>query len=179
MGIAIPGDFGGITEEITAGENAFEENGSVYSCAVGVPLIDKAKRTLSVKSFKQLKPLARGDIAIAFVREVFDQVAQVEILKVEGDGKTVLGSPVAFLRISEVQRSYVENLRDHLRVGDYIRAKVIDVTDLGVNISIALPEFGVVKAVCTRCRGDMEKTGATFTCLECGSREQRKAAQVE
>ncbi len=176
MKLAVPGEFGGIVEEIAPGENTFEENGAVYSYVVGVPVVDKAKRALGVKAVKQVKPLRKGDVVTAVVSELYDKIAQVEILSIEGDARTALGSTFAYIRISELQSGYVEQLRDHIKIGDVLRAKVIEVTDLGTYLSIAYPEYGVVSALCSRCRGDTKRTGSTFTCIDCGSVEMRKTA---
>ncbi|MFH1247246.1 MAG: exosome complex RNA-binding protein Csl4 [Candidatus Micrarchaeota archaeon] len=179
--ITVPGEFAGITEEIAPGENTFEDNGSVYASGIGVPVIDKAKRSLSVKQLKNVKPLLRGDIVVALVAEIYDSAAQLHIMYVENADKTRTAIPdkVAFMRISEIQSGYVEQLRDHVRIGDVIRAKVIEVNDLGTNLSILNPDLGVIKAICTRCRGEMQQTGSTFTCNDCGSKEQRKTAQFD
>lgn len=176
--LAVPGEFAGVTEEIAAGENTFEDNGAIYTATVGFPVVDKAKRTFNIKAPKTVKPLARGDVILGIVREIFDSVSQVEIIDVEGDKRTAISDKTAFLRVSEIDTSYVESIRDYIRIGDVIRAKVIEVTDLGTKITIAFPEYGVVQGRCTKCRGDMDQNGYNFTCTQCGSKEQRKAAQV-
>lgn len=177
--ITVPGEFAAITEEIAPGENTFEDNGSIYASGIGIPAIDAKKRTLSIRQFKNVRSLQRGDVVIAMVADLYDSAAQLHIISVEGKGRVAVPDKVAFMRISEIQKGYVEQLRDHIRIGDVLRAEVIDVTDLGTNLSISRPEFGVIEARCTRCRGDMQRTGPMFTCTQCKAKEQRKAAQVE
>ncbi len=183
--ITVPGEFAAITEEIAPGDNTFEDNGSIYASGIGVPVIDTKKRTLSVQQFKNVKPLARGDVVIAMVADIYESAAQTHIISVENNNaesnkeRTAIPDKVAFIRISEIQQGYVEQLRDHIRIGDVLRAEVIDVTDLGTNLSISSPEFGVIDARCSRCRGETTRAGSTFTCNDCGSKEQRKTPQVE
>ncbi len=178
MVITIPGEFAGISEEISPGFNTFEENGSIYSSVVGEPVVDKTKRVISIKRPCIVKPLRRGDIVIAFVSDIYDQIAQVRIASVESKHNIAVSSKVAFIRISEIDEGYVEQLRDHLKIGDYLRAKIIDVTDLGTYISIIEPELGVITAFCSSCRSEMQQNGSTFTCKECKTQEKRKAAQT-
>ncbi|MBI4406767.1 exosome complex RNA-binding protein Csl4 [Candidatus Micrarchaeota archaeon] len=174
--LTLPGEFAGIAEEIAPDKNTFEENGNIYSSVIGLPVINKAKRSVSVQAFNKVKPLSPGDIIVGFVSEIYDQIAQVRIISVEGRERTAVHNVVAFIRISEIIKSYVENFRDHLRTGDYLRAEVIEITDLGTYLSISKPELGVVKAFCSRCRGETEKKESVFLCRECGFRERRKAA---
>lgn len=178
-GVTVPGEFAGITEEIAPGNNTFEDNGSIYSSGVGVPVVDTKKRALSVQQFKNIKALSSGDVVIAMVAELYESAAQLHILSVEGKGRTAVPDKVAFMRISEIQQGYVEQMRDHIRIGDVLRAEVIEVTDLGTKLSISLPELGVIAAACTRCRGETTRTGSMFTCQQCGTKEQRKAAEIE
>ncbi len=178
MKLSIPGEFAAIVEEIAPGENTFEENGEIFASAIGLPVIDKEKRCLKINAFKPLRQLKRGDIVTAEVIELYDQIAQVQILEVEGTGRVALASKSAFIRISELQKGFVDFLRDHIRAGDYLRAKVIDVTDLGTYITIVFPEYGVIKALCSHCRSIMKQNGSTFTCPECASVEQRKTPMV-
>ncbi len=177
--LTLPGEFAGIAEEIAADKNTFEENGSIYSSVVGSPAINKAKRFVSVLAAKKVKPLSPGDVVIGIVSEIYDQIAQVRINRVEGKERTAVHSIVAFIRISEIMKSYVENFRDHLKTGDYIRAEVINITDLGTYLSILKPELGVVKAFCSHCRGETDKNGSVFVCRNCDFRERRKAALLE
>ncbi len=174
--LALPGEFAAIVEEIAPGENTFEENGEIYSATIGIPTINKEKRTLGIKSIKPLAALRRGDIIIGEIVELFESIAQVEISSVEGNKRTALANKHAFLRISELEKGFVEQLRDHIKTGDVLRAKVIEVNDLGTYLTIAFPEYGVIKACCSRCRNYMElqRDGYTFACKECGSKEQRK-----
>ncbi|MFH0713995.1 MAG: exosome complex RNA-binding protein Csl4 [Candidatus Micrarchaeota archaeon] len=174
MKLAVPGEFAGIVEEIAPGENTFEDNGAVYSTLIGVPVIDKARRTLGINPVKQVKPLEKGDIVIAVVSDLYDQIAQVKIIEVEGTSRTSLASKSVFIRISELQRGYVDFLRDHIRVGDVLKGKIIEVNDLGTYLTIAYPEYGVLSARCSHCRAEMNKNGSNFTCPECGSKETRK-----
>ncbi len=174
--MVLPGDFLATSEEFVGGEGTFEDNGVVYAALAGRAVEDKGRKTVSVASPKKVSLLRNGDLVYARVRDVYDQVAALEI---EAPAPSVAVPSVnAFIRISEVSRGFAEDFRRYLRIGDIIKARVIEIKELGIYVTIKENDLGVVKAFCSRCRRELERFGGVFACIQCGTREERKAAGV-
>ena len=52
-----------------------------------------------------------------------------------------------FLKVSELADAYVQSMRDMIKVGDYIKAKVLDPSPLGITLTIKERGLGVVKSI--------------------------------
>lgn len=167
--ITIPGHLLGAVEEFEPGAGAFEEDGQVYSGIVGKPELDKDHRMGVVGPFRTEK-LKRGDSVYAEVKDLYDQIALLEFQPLT---RKAAHSTYAFMRISEVAKGYTQRLSDALRIGDFVKAEVIDIKPLGIYLSMAAPHLGVVRAFCGLCRGEIR----AGTCTKCRSHERRKWIQ--
>ncbi|MFH0922439.1 MAG: exosome complex RNA-binding protein Csl4, partial [Candidatus Micrarchaeota archaeon] len=145
-----PGDFIATVEEREPGANTFEENGSIYACVAGENA--STQHAAAVKG-KAIRKLARGDEVVGLVQDLYDTVALIEFQPVEKLASA--SNTYAYMRISEIQRGYTESFRGFLHIGDVFKAKVVDVTPLGIYLTIAERGLGVVRAFCTRCRKQM------------------------
>src|SRR3989344_4870808 len=89
-----------------------------------------------------------------------------------------IGATYAYMRITELVRGggYVKNFRQHIKIGDILKARVIEVNPLGTYLSIADDSLGVLKARCSTCHIDLEQRGRILVCPECGGKESRKLA---
>lgn len=174
MSKILPGDLISSCEEFAAsGESVFEENGFVYANVLGELLIDSSKRVASVSSVKRVRMLSKGNLVYGIVKDLFEQIALVSFVPVD-DG---VGCPDSsgFLRISEIkQNGFVERFRDNIAIGDVLKARVLEVSPLGVYFTIAQPDLGVVTAFCSSCRNKLVYSGKQFECRKCGSKEFRK-----
>jgi len=170
MTVVYPGDFIATVEEREPGANTFEENGSVFSAITGK---NASTQRAACVSGKAIRKLARGDDVIGLVQDLYDTIALVEFQPV--NPLAAASNTYAYMRISEIQRGYTESFKGFLHIGDVFKAKVVDVTPLGIYLTIAERGLGVIRAFCTRCRKQMalEKDGF-FRCAECGSAERRK-----
>jgi exosome complex component CSL4 len=65
-----------------------------------------------------------------------------------------------------------------LRNGDIIKAKVINVENRMLQLSIVSPEYGVVYAYCSRCGTILELQGNRLNCTKCDRGERRKIART-
>src|SRR2546428_42056 len=79
------------------------------------------------------------------------------------------------IHISNVSEEYTEDIHDMYRLGDIIRAKVIQVKP-SVQLTTAEPNLGVVKALCSVCRGPLEVRGRELYCPRDERTERRKLA---
>ncbi|MBI5177514.1 exosome complex RNA-binding protein Csl4 [Candidatus Micrarchaeota archaeon] len=173
--MAIPGDFLGVSEEFVSGEATVEEAGGIYAVAAGRKMKDESARKVWVAARKIARPLAVGDLVYGLVQDVYDTVALVEISPVPVGGRTpAWDNRMAYLRISEVKQGYVEHFRDWLRIGDYIRGRIVEIKPLGTYLTIKERDLGVVKVLCARCKEGHSFSGERGACPACGFSEQRK-----
>ena len=170
MDFIFPGNSIGTSEEAQAAKGSIEENGIVYSAVVGQAKFQGG--IASVLNPKTPRLLQKGDVIYATVVDVFDQIAMLSF-KAE-QANVVSSEDRAFLRITEVQergRGYVESFRDFIRIGDVLKAKVIDMSSLGVYVTIAQRGFGVIRAFCSSCRSPLNEN---LECKNCMRKERRK-----
>lgn len=170
--LACPGDLLATSEEFLAGKGAFEEDGKVYSLFIGKEQADPKKRTIGVEG-KGVRYLTRGDLIYGRVQDIYDQIALIHF---RAPASVASPSTSAFIRISEVQRGYTRNFRDVLRIGDVVKARILEVKEQGIYLSMKERDLGVVKAFCSNCRGELEGAGKFLSCKECGNTESRKMA---
>ena len=176
LNLVVPGDFLCYSEEYAPGENAFEDvDGKVYATAVGVEKEFKQTRSLGVAAVTK-RAIKKGDLAYARVEDLYEKVA---LLSIQPASKQVASfNNFAYLRISEVKRGFAESFRGYLAIGDYIKARVVEVTPLGIYFTIASPDLGVIKAFCSNCRSVLKKNPKKplLYCENCGGEESRKLA---
>ncbi|MFH0835850.1 MAG: exosome complex RNA-binding protein Csl4 [Candidatus Micrarchaeota archaeon] len=168
----LPGDFVAANEEYVAGKGVFEASDGIYSAVAGELLQDHEARTVSVKAAKLVRPLRAGDPVYALVQNVYDSVCLLTFQPVRKGVSA--SSKYAYMRISEVTQGYAEKFRDYLRIGDYLKARVKEVTPLGIYLTMADSELGVIKAFCTNCHGLLVLENGEFHCSNCGGSERRK-----
>ncbi|MBI4360302.1 exosome complex RNA-binding protein Csl4 [Candidatus Micrarchaeota archaeon] len=169
--LSIPGDQLAIVEEFQPGFGAFEEEGIVYASIPGTAKMENA--VAKVENQKAVRALARGDLVYSIVRNVYDQVALLEFQSVPYRAAT---NTYAYMRIAHVQRGFTEHFRDVFRIGDFVRARVHEVKPLGIYLTMADADLGVVRAFCASCRHELPVTKRDLTCKNCGRRQQRKIA---
>ncbi|MBI5228555.1 exosome complex RNA-binding protein Csl4 [Candidatus Micrarchaeota archaeon] len=168
--MAVPGEFLATTEEFMPSEGTYESEGKIYASIAGMKKEDARRRSVSVIG-SEIKKLKRGDIVYGIVQDLYDTVA---LVRFEPEKKAAASSTYAYLRISEIKRGYVESFRDFLKIGDLIRAKVIEITPLGIYLTLAEKDLGVLKGFCSNCRSELELKGTVLVCPECRNNERRK-----
>lgn len=173
--MAYPGDFIAHAEECVPGAGTIEENGNVYSTLVGKAEQDK-NLTMNVHG-KGMRMLAKGDLVHGVVMNIYAQIALVRFETVE---KNIgAANTYAYIRISEIQRGFLENFRDAFRIGDYVKCQVKEVTPMGIYLTMIFPGLGVTRAFCSRCRTEMKGgQNGEFQCPKCSSKEIRKTTEV-
>jgi exosome complex component CSL4 len=177
--LSVPGQFLGVSEEFVGGPGTFEESdGKIYSKALGQMEEDSASRTVSVKATKTIRPLSQGDVVFARVDDLYESMALVNFQAAPYGSITPAGSGSAFIRISELDNSYVERLQDYLRIGDFVKARVVEIKTLGTYLTMKGPDLGVVRAFCSRDRSEMALVGSSYRCPNCGRTEARKIPGV-
>lgn len=173
-----PGEFIAYSEEYSPLAGTSEEEGKIYSAQFGLLEKDDGKRTVQVIAKKTTRPLRKGDLVYARVEDVYDQVSLLKFQPVESRME-IIGTPnsMAYLRISEVQKGYTERFRDFLRIGDFILARVTEVSNLGIYLTMSDPSLGVVRAFCGKCKEEMQLTQGEFYCSFDNIKERRKIVE--
>ena len=176
--IVLPGDQLGFSEEFVAGSGAFEKDGVLYAAVPGEKSEDATARTVGVAARKTIRSLKQGDVVYGVIEDLMETIAIVRFEAVaQGSLQPVSGTESAYLRVSEILPAYVESIRDYIRTGDIIRARVLEVKNLGTYLTLKGREFGVVKAFCSRCRSELQASSRFFVCAKCGNRESRKTPE--
>ncbi len=171
----LPGDFLGTEEEFEPGKNAFEEQGQVFSSAVGKAVFDSGQKTVQVLPNRELRPIEVGAIVVAKVVLVKSNMVMVELLQAEKDGlKMVFGQSFAVLPARNISRHFIKNLRNAFKIGDLVKAEVATVTSYSIDLRTNKPELGVIKAFCAVCRSGLQLFGSELKCVSCGNPAERK-----
>src|SRR3989338_2365911 len=143
--LIFPGKEIAVTEEAQPSQGTVEETGVVYAAVFGESKLYGG--VASVANAKTPRLLAKGDLVLGKVEDLFDNVALISFQPLEKR----IASPAdrAFLRISEI------NGRS------------------GVYLTLAESGLGVLKAFCTTCRLELNEN---LECKNCLRKERRKMA---
>jgi exosome complex component CSL4 len=173
--MVLPGDEIAVAEEFEPGEGTYERNGLVYAATPGVLVLDSENRVARVRAFNPPAELKMGDIVYGVVEDIRGMMATATILAVHGRTRQISGQSEGTIHISNVSEDYTEDIHDKFRLGDIIRAKVIQVQP-SLQLTTAEANLGVVKALCSICRGPLELRGRDLFCPRDERTEHRKVA---
>lgn len=173
--IILPGEAISTTEEFTAGEGTYEENGKVLSSIIGIIEIDTNERVAKVKPMNPPVIIKDGDIVIGVINDVRGENAFVEILKVVGKERAISSEINATIHISKISNEYINDIGKWLRIGDIVRARVIQIFPL-LQLSIQGENLGVLKSLCMKCRLPLIRKVKELWCENCDRAETRKIA---
>ncbi len=171
--IIVPGEKLGVIEEFAPGRRTYVNEGVIRSKSVGIALIDKANRKISVQP-RSKSPLipTKGQIAICEIQQVQDKVATVKLLKINN---TELSKPFsAILHVSFASKFFVKSLRDALKPGDFVIAEIIGDKNTPYQLTIARRDLGVVQAYCSNCGDTLVLNKRQLSCPKCGTVERRE-----
>ncbi len=175
--VVLPGDFLANEEEFLAGPGSYENGfGEVRSHAIGVRELDAQKHEASVRSLtREVKILERGCIVHAIVNSVKTNAALVTILDAHKDGqRRTVHNAMASIAVFNIDTQYIKGIEDMFRAGDILKAKVMEVTPYGVELTTKEPELGVVKAYGIRSRKPLHLIDGRLRDPITGDMENRK-----
>jgi exosome complex component CSL4 len=173
--MVLPGDQIAVAEEYEPGDGTYEKNGLVFAATPGVLQLDEQNRVARVRAFNPPAELHVGDIVYGVVDDMRGMMATATIGAIHGRSRQISGEAEGTIHISNVSEEYTEDIRDAFHTGDLIRAKVIQ-TRPSVQLTTAEPDLGVVKALCSICRGPLERRGRDLYCPRDERTERRKLA---
>ena len=170
----VPGDDICIIEEFLPGIGTYEDNGIVKSAFIGEVSIDMNLRVISVKPKVRIPILpSRGTVVYGVVAVVKDEYAIIRIIA-EANGHKYQNVFTGLLHITQASEGFVKNLYEVLRVGDLIKAKVLN-DNPPYNLTIKEKKLGIVLAFCGRCGSILDKSNNDILkCPKCGNTEKRK-----
>lgn len=145
--LVFPGSPLTVEEEFAPGKNAYvDDEGNVLSAAIGSAAFDEQAREVHVQTRgKSVHTLEAGSIVFGRVILVKDSVVVVGMAHAEKDGvKKKIFDTSATINIARVSSEYVRSLGDYFKIGDYIKARVVDVNSYGVELATNEQGLGVI-----------------------------------
>ena len=174
----VPGDTICVIEEFLPGPWTYTDNGVVRATITGKVQVDIVTRTVSIKpSVKLLEIPMRGYYVYGYVVMVKDEFAIIRITRTSSTHRIKYTSTfTGLLHISQSSDKFIKNLYDVVRVGDIVKAKVLNDAP-PYNLTLKEPKLGVVLAFCGVCGGKLAKISTdTLKCSLCGEIEKRKVS---
>lgn len=171
----VPGDFIGTEEEYLSGEGTFSEKERIYATITGES--SEAAKKLYVMQERPLRPLGIGTVIIGAVENIVEPIALVSMKIGVGEHRFGETDEYAVLHASMIRKGYVKNVRDEYKVGDIIRAKIVDQRNGEFRLSTDGDELGAIKAYCAKCRHAMKVESGILKCESCDEKDNRKIAK--
>ncbi|UCG71151.1 MAG: exosome complex RNA-binding protein Csl4 [Thermoplasmata archaeon] len=171
----MPGEEIATSEEFLAGEGTYEMKGKIFSSFLGKLNLDAKEMVASVEPINPLVELKVGDIVLAHVQDLRSSMVILDVARVEGKLRNVTGETLASIHVSKISEGYTSDVRNEFRIGDIIRAKVVQ-TKPSVQLSTEKSNLGVLLALCTKCRMPLIKKEKNLFCENCRRTEIRKTA---
>ena len=169
--IVFPGDKIGSVEEYKAGDGVYEERGELFASVAGILEIEGKKA--SIKGFRKIPELKKGDVVVGRVVEIRNSFAMVEIARKKGEERELAHTGLALLHVSNIG-DRVGSIGEAINYFDIVKARVIDSSP---KISIREPEMGVLKAFCSSCKTELALDGGKLKCPNCGREERKKVSK--
>lgn len=142
---AYPGDCLGSEEEFEVGEGTYTKDGMIYSSLFGK--IKKEKRKISVEQ-KKLFSFYIGQKVIGRIEMIIEPIALVKVvdfLGIESNRFSHTGQNF-ILKVENIKKGFVKKVHDEYKIGDIIRAEIIEIRNGEYQLSTIPLDCGVIKA---------------------------------
>lgn len=174
--VVLPGDELSTSEELLAGDGAYEEEGVIRASRMGIYEIDDKHRVATVKPLTSIPIVIKnGDIVLSEATSVRSMMVIANVFHVAGKKRPISSDTNGTLHVSEITTSYIKSPEEAFVLGDIFRSKVIQVKP-SLQLTTKGREFGVIKALCMQCRHPLTLKENILECDQCGHREKRKLA---
>jgi exosome complex component CSL4 len=170
--IVLPGDYVGPGEVYEEGEKSYSKGDDIYSAVMGE--IDEEGAT--VHSREERPALSKGDIVYGTVIMAMESFAIASIFPEKRGNVLPASVDEGKIPVRAMSTGFTPSVRDAVRIGDLIRAKVVKVEGEKAELTLAEPELGVIKAFCSQCREPLDKTPKGLMCKN-GHKERRETAK--
>lgn len=172
----LPGDPLAMSEEYLPGEGAVEDGQYLRAARFGQFEVDPGEMRVVVKPMTSTPArVHEGDYVFGLIRVLKPQMSAVNVLHIEGTERIVTGDRDGTLHVSKVAKRYVSDLGREYRLGDIIRARVIQ-SHPSVQLSTEDSRCGAILCRCLTCRTPMDLRGQGLECGFCGRRDTRNLA---
>jgi exosome complex component CSL4 len=172
--LVLPGDHLASNEEAESGPNTYVEKDEVYSAAIGENATAPGRAEVKTTGRTLKQPQMGGTVYCLIFKAGMNKAVGGCISVEEAEGGKRGVQIDAVLPVTAIRRDYVRDLRDEVKIGDIVKAKIMKIEKTGFEISIKDHDCGIVAAFCPRCRSRMSLTERIFICPECGWKERRK-----
>ena len=172
--LVLPGDHLSSAEEAEPGENTYTDKDEVYSAASGENASEPGRASVKTRGRLLKQPSVGMSVYGVVIKASLNKavVGCISSTEAEGGGRGVQFDAV--LPVTAIRRDYVRDIRDEVKIGDIIKARIETVERTGYEISLKSPDSGVVVAFCPKCRRRMDLSERIFICGSCGWKERRK-----
>ncbi|MCX6665553.1 MAG: exosome complex RNA-binding protein Csl4 [Euryarchaeota archaeon] len=174
--VVMPGDQLSTSEELLPGDGTFEENGIIRASRMGTYHVDEKYKRAKVQPLTSIPVILRkGDIVLARIAVTKPSMIITDIIHVIGKERSISGETNSTIHASEISQSYIKDASTEYKVGDIVRAQIIQVQP-SIQLTTKGRELGAIKALCTKCRRPLVKHDNALECQNCGNKERRTIA---
>jgi len=175
-----PGQLIGTEEEYEAGEGTYIENGQIYSLFFGKKEIKNRKITITQE--RKLISFFVGQKVIGRVDYIIEPIAIVKVIddRANKDYRFIYTGENFVLRIENIKKGYVKRVSDEYKIGDIIKAKIIEIKNGEYQLSTVDDDCGVIKAynsAFNEPRNPLIKTPNSLVDIKTNRREIRKISK--
>lgn len=172
----LPGDALAYSEEFLPGLGAFDDGTYLRASLFGIYEVDPQDMKVVVRPKTSIPSfLDLGHFVYGMVTMIKPSMAGVQVLHIEGTDRNITGDTNGTLHVSKIARRYVQDVSREYRLGDIIRAEVIDVKP-SIQLSTQEAKCGAILCLCLKDRFPMKKVGKALECPYCGRRDTRNMA---
>jgi len=170
----LPGDLVGVIEEFTPSSNVYREDYNIRSKQLGKINIDYEKRAVTIIPKLRVNGVPQvGDEVTGIVDQSQSGLVMVRIKEINGN--PVKSEFVGMILLREQQTDRNQR-RIVIKLGDYVRAKVVSLLNNVIHLSINGDHYGVLHTVCSYCGGPVQLSGRRILCTQCRMLDERKIA---
>lgn len=142
--LVLPGTHLFSNEEAVSGENTYNKDEEIFSSAFGAKVITDGIVSVSRKGKKITKPFIGMEV-YALVLKTSNNKAVCSCVSVaETDGVERSFEITGILPVSSIRKGYVDDLRNEVKIGDVIKAKISKIEKTGVDISMVGQGLGKI-----------------------------------
>lgn len=169
-----PGDALAYSEEFLPGDGVYDDGTFLRAARLGEYKVDTNDRRCTVAPMTSVPTLLKeGQFVFGIITMLKASMAGVEVLSVEGANRAVAGDTNGTLHVSKIAKRYVQDVSREYRMGDIVRARVLEVKP-SVQLSTEDGRCGAVLALCLRDRFPLKHIGkGGLECPVCGRRDTR------
>jgi exosome complex component CSL4 len=171
--LVLPGDHLSSAEEAEGGRNTYSEKDEIFSAAFGEDSTAPGKAEVATKGGLQ-QPYVGMPVYCLIIKASLNKAVASCISVEEAEGGIRSVEIDAVLPVTAIRRDYVRDIRDEVKIGDIIRARIQKIERAGFDITMKDHDCGAMAVFCPRDRMRMELRERLFICPRCGWKERRK-----